>query len=270
MKDLSNENIIHVNKNGIQYIQFRKLLEYKDILSHAFGVGLDRSYRTTSNCEQYDKSINNYKELCNAVGMDYINIVKPMHAHTNNVKKVERKINLDKPDLNLEEYNLSDGLITDKKDIVLSTTSADCILLMLFDPVKKVVGNVHSGWRGTLGRISVQAVRKMEEEYGCKPEDIICCICPSIRKCHFEVEKDVAPLFEEEFKDIDGIIEQKSETKWLIDTIKINKVILESEGLKPENIVDSQICSVCDSDVIHSFRVEKKGYGLCTAVICLK
>ena len=49
MKDLSNENIIHVNKNGIQYIQFRKLLEYKDIISHAYGMGLDRNYRTSRN-----------------------------------------------------------------------------------------------------------------------------------------------------------------------------------------------------------------------------
>ena len=97
---------------------------------------------------------------------------------------------------NLKEYFSTDGLITNKKDLILSTTNADCILLLFFDPVKKVIANTHSGWKGTLKRISVKTVKKMKEEYGCNASDIICCICPSIRKCHFEVEKDVKDLFE--------------------------------------------------------------------------
>jgi copper oxidase (laccase) domain-containing protein len=47
-------------------------------------------------------------------------------------------------------------------------------------------------------------------------------------------------------------------------------MILEKIGLKKENIIDSGICSVCNSDIIHSFRVEKEGYGLNTALIGLK
>ena len=98
------------------------------------------------------------------------------------------------------------------------------------------------------------------------------CICPSIRKCHFEVEKDVQTLFENEFKDfkLDEIIERKSENKWLIDTVKINEEILQKAGLKKENIIDCGICSVCNSDLIHSYRVEKEKYGLSTAIIGLK
>ncbi len=89
----------------------------------------------------------------------------------------------------------------------------------------------------------------MRKEYGSNSKDIICCICPSIRKCHFEVEKDVQTLFENEFKDLklDEIIERKSENKWLIDTVKINEEILQKAGLKKKI-----------SDLIHSYRVEKK------------
>ena len=66
MKDLSNKNIIHVKKDGIEYLQFRKLLEYSDILVHAYGIGLDRNYRTAKaneklEDEKYHKTINNYK-----------------------------------------------------------------------------------------------------------------------------------------------------------------------------------------------------------------
>ena len=111
----------------------------------------------------------------------------------------------------------------------------------------------------------------MVQEYGCNPKDIICCICPSIRKCHFQVRKDVEKLFRDEFKDlqeINEIIEEEipNET-WKIDTVEINKLILKNAGLKPENIIDSGLCSVCNSNLIHSYRAEKEQFGLNSAVI---
>lgn len=281
MTDLSNENVIHVKKDNIEYLQFRKLLEYKDIVQHAYCLGTARNFRTVkskgnqeTNEQAYQKAINDYKELCVELGEDYSNIVKPNQCHTKNVKVVDEKINRNNPDLNLTEYNLTDGLITNKKNIILSTTNADCILLLFFDPVKKAIANVHSGWRGTLQRISVETIEKMEKEYNSNPQDIICCICPSIKKCHFEVKRDVYELFSKEFKDLkkidEIIIPDSKDEKWYIDTVKINKVILENAGLKKENIIDSGICSVCNSDLIHSYRVEKESFGLSTAIIELR
>ena len=72
----------------------------------------------------------------------------------------------------MEKYNSTDGLITNKKDIILATTNADCILMLFFDPQKKVIANVHSGWKGTLQEISIEAVKKMKKEYSCNAEDI--------------------------------------------------------------------------------------------------
>lgn len=278
--DLSNENIIHVNKNGVQYIQFRKLLEYSDIIRHAYSLGTDVNFRTAKVNKQqlsrneYELAINSYKNLCDSIGSDYINTVKTNQNHTDTIKIANKKIKEDEPDFNLEEYKETDGIVTNKKNLILSTTNADCILLLLFDPIKKVIANVHSGWRGTLQRISTKAIEKMEKEYNCNPKDIICCICPSIRKCHFEVEKEVKDMFEEEFKSIveknDIITETISSKKWTIDTVLINQIILEEKGLKKENIIDSKLCSVCNSNLVHSYRVEKEGYGLETAIIELK
>ena len=278
--DLSNENIIHVNKNGVQYIQFRKLLEYSDIIRHAYSLGTDVNFRTAKVNKQqlsrneYELAINSYKNLCNAIGSNYINTVKTNQNHTYTIKIANKKIKEDEPDFNLEEYKETDGIVTNKKNLILSTTNADCILLLLFDPIKKVIANVHSGWRGTLQRISTKAIEKMEKEYNCNPKDIICCICPSIRKCHFEVEKEVKDMFEEEFKSIveknNIITEIISSKKWTIDTVLINQIILEEKGLKKENIIDSKICSVCNSNLVHSYRVEKERYGLETAIIELK
>lgn len=279
--DLSNKNVIHVKTKESEYLQFRKLLEYKNDIRHTYSLGTNVNFRTAKVNKQklekgeYEKAIRDYEVLCRAIGSNYIHLVKTNQEHTDKVQTVMKEIKKEEPDFNLEEYFKTDGLVTNQKNILLSTTNADCILLLFFDPVKKVIANSHSGWKGTLQRISIKTVQKMVEDFGCKPEDIICCICPSIRKCHFEVEKNVKDMFEKEFQDLepltDRIIEEKiPNQKWNIDTVLINQILLEREGLMKENIIDSGICSVCHSDLIHSYRVEKEGYGLNTALIELK
>lgn len=281
MKDLSNKDIIHIKKDGIEYIQFKRLLEYSDIINHAYGIGLNRNYRTSRTGKQGDlnkeekyKALKDYNDLCNSIGTNYIKCVKPHQKHTRNVKCIDKRVNRCEPDFEAKEYDATDGLITNKNNIILTTTNADCILLLFFDPIKKVIANVHSGWKGTLQRISVETVEKMEKEYQCNPQDIICCICPSIRSCHFKVHGDVQEPYYNEFKNLKGIddiiVKIPGEDRWNIDTVEINKIILEEAGLKKENIIDSQICSVCNCDLIHSFRVEKEEYGLSTAIIELK
>ena len=257
-------------------MQFKRLLEYSDIITHGYAIGLNNNFRTARAIgnefkeSEYNKAVNSYKNICKELDIQYNNIVKTNQNHTDNIKKIEEKKLMNEPDFAV--YKETDGLITNKANLALSTTNADCILLLLFDPVKKVIANIHSGWKGTLKRISVKAIEKMQEEYECSPENIICCMCPSIRKCHFEVDEDVYKLFAEEFKDlkeIDEIIE-KRETKWHIDTILINKIILKQIGLLEENIIDSKLCSVCNSNLMHSYRAEGEGYGLCTAIIGIK
>ena len=112
--------------------------------------------------------------------------------------------------------------------------------------------------------------------YQCKPEDIICCICPSIRKCHFEVDEDVKDLCAEIFgftNRVDEFIEvgeiKDGKTKYMIDTVLINKILLEDLGLKKSNIIDCGICSVCNQDRIHSARAEGENFGRATAIISL-
>lgn len=271
--NLSNNVVSHIKDNDNEYLQFKRLEKYKDILTHAYSVGIDKNYRTfKANREaleirDYEKNVNNYKELCKAIKLNSDNLIKANQAHTDNILCVDKFEKNEK----IDTIEKSDGLITNTKGIVLATTNADCILLLFFDPVKKVIANVHSGWKGTLQRISEKTVGKMVENYGCKPKDIIVCICPSIRKCHFEVGKDVKELFFNEFKNLENINEFiiNKENKWFIDTVLINKLILKKMGILEENIEDSNICSVCNKDMIHSYRAEGEGYGLATAVIGL-
>lgn len=272
--NLSNDVVIDIKNEKQEFLQFKKLLKYSSLISHCYSLGVDKNYRTfRANRtplpkEEYEKNMNDYKNLCEANNLNFKNIVKASQAHTDNILNIDSSNKDEVLDTNVK----SDGLITNKKEIILATTNADCILLLMFDPIKKVIANVHSGWRGTLQKISVKTVEKMVKGYGCDPKDIIVCICPSIRKCHFEVDKDVYQMFHEQFKELENVekfIEKKGE-KWYIDTVLINKIILKNIGILDENIEDCGICSVCNKDKVHSYRAEGVNYGLATALIALK
>ena len=274
MDNLNNNIVTHIKKENIEYLQFNRLNKYSDIISHAYTVGIEKNYRTfKANREplskiDYKNNLNNYKILCENIELDYNNLIKANQAHTDNVLCIDEFERLD----TIDTQNQSDGLITNKKEIILATTNADCILLLFFDPIKKVIANTHSGWKGTLQEISRKTVDKMIKNYGCNPNDVIVCICPSIRKCHFEVGEDVKDMFYKQFKKLGNTDEFiiKDNRKYYIDTVLINKIILRQAGILEENIEDSEICSVCNKEIIHSFRAEGENYGLATALIGLK
>lgn len=272
MKDLSNENVIHKKQNGIEYLQFRRLLEYPE-LQHCYTI---RKKNIDFRIYEDDKILQeSYDKICSILHFDRENIVKPHQTHTDRVEKVQKSN---------EKFDEVDGVITDKFEITLCTTSADCTSLLFYDPVKKVVGDVHSGWRGTLQKIGKKAVEKMIEQYNCNPKDIICCICPHIHKCHFEVGEEVAKLFYDTFSYMENIEEliikaeqkvnytekQKNIQKYYIDTTKINNNLLQEIGLKKENIIDSGICTVCEVEEFHSYRVDKENSGRNGAMIMMK
>lgn len=267
-----NETVVCFENEGLQYLQFKKLLEYPEV-THCYtlrsGNELDFPpiYKDE---EKYKKSV---QKICNCLNeknqkehkLEPKNVVKPHQTHTDNVQMVNK----------VEQLEEVDGVITNQSELILLTTSADCISLLFYDPQKKVIGSVHSGWRGTLQGICQKAIEQMVQNYSSEPQNIICCICPSIRKCHFEVEEDVKKLFEEKYKNLENIQNIIQETqikegkqKYVIDTVQINKILLKQMGLKDENVIDSQICTVCHSDKFHSYRVDKELSGRNAALIC--
>lgn len=267
--NLENEIIIHKTGENIEFLQFKRLLEYEDILTHAYTLRNSKiNYGPNLSKKEYSQ---NFQKLCQELNLDYQNVIKPNQEHTSNVKIIVRKESC-YLEISPSYLEKTDGLITNKSNIILATTNADCILFLLFDPEKKVIANVHSGWRGTYQEIILKTIKEMQKKYQTDPKDIICCITPSIHKCHFEVDKDVKELFQEKFyylPNLDEIIEQKGE-KYHIDTILLNKTLLLNIGLKEENIIDSNICSVCHSNKINSYRADKENYKLSTAIITLK
>ena len=95
-----------------------------------------------------------------------------------------------------EEY---DGYITKEKNIATLITTADCNPIIIYDTKKNIIANVHSGWAGTIKKISLKAVKLLQEKFNSNLEDLIVCIGPSIRKCCFSSEDQ---NFKKKFTDI--------------------------------------------------------------------
>lgn len=162
----------------------------------------------------------------------------------------------------------TDGLITDINGIALISRYADCSPIILFDPIKKVQANIHSGWKGTLQKIGANGVEKMVKDYGCNVEDILTIIGPTIGKNDFEVEADVMIQFQEQFNFHNEIIKKKNDIKYLIDLQTTNKKILLKVGIKEENITIIDLSTV-SNDFLHSYRRDKAEFGLMGAITIL-
>ena len=271
--------ILKQTKNDeIEYIQFKKLLAHKEV-NHAYILKTnDMNFRVGKDFRLIEQVKNNLKIMCNNLDFDYTTIIRPDYNHSANVSVVDFvKYENDEPDLRGERFINTDGLISNRQNITLMSTNADCCLILLYDPVKKVIGNIHAGWRGTFGKIALNAVNEMIKNYNSNPKDIEAYLCPSIRKCHFEVDTDVEQLCANTFEytnRLDDIILKgdikEGKQKYYIDNILINKILLKEAGICEENIIDSGICSVCSQEKIHSKRAEGFYFGLGGAFIAKK
>lgn len=167
-----------------------------------------------------------------------------------------------------QAYIKADAIITSKPGIALLMRFADCVPILLFDPIQKVIAIVHAGWIGTLDLIALRTIKQMASVYGSDPEDIIAGIGPSICVNHYSVGEDVVQkltdVFPENWIDFINITNEKKH----LDLWKLNKFILQLAGVK--KIEMSGICTVCDQGNWFSHRGEKGRTGRFAAVISLQ
>ena len=153
---------------------------------------------------------------------------------------------------NIPKNYEGDGLITNKSNIALVTKSKDCNSIFIIDTKNKILGNIHSGWKGTLKSIITIAINQMKEKYNSVSKDIKIVFNPSIKECCFEVDNDVYDLFIKKYKDKSYY--QKVGNKYLINLVKIIKDDAKKLGIKEENIIDNNICTLCNRKLFNSHR----------------
>lgn len=153
---------------------------------------------------------------------------------------------------NIPKNYEGDGLITNKSNIALVTKSKDCNSIFIIDTKNKIIGNIHSGWKGTLKSIITITINQMKEKYNSVSKDIKIVFNPSIRECCFEVDNDVYDLFIKKYKDKSYY--KKISNKYHINLVKIIKDDAKKLGIKEENIIDNNICTLCNRKLFNSHR----------------
>ena len=253
--ELDNDEVRHRKMLGVEVLEFKAFDNYPELLA-------DFAIRGQANLDySWSESNGNYIKLAMALGVDYDGIVSaPVQVHGDAAARVDSA--MDTP-------NNVDALITNVPGISLVMRVADCIAVLVYDPVNCAIANIHSGWRGTLQRIAPKTIQRMAAEYGTKPEDVVVALCPSIGPDHFEVMEDVRAQFEAEYGS--AHISQKDDGHYLIDSPACLIDSLTDIGVKRESIHSSELCTVCYSDLIHSYRGNADAEKMCrnASIICI-
>lgn len=257
-KDYTNDEIIHLKKDNIEYLQFKALLKYENEITHFFTLrngGYSKNEFDSLNlglfCNDNIQDVkNNYVKISNCMDIKYSNIFIPKQIHSDKVIFVDDN---NSHTLVNEKYIECDGGITNISNIPLVSICADCMTCLIYDTKTKYIASVHSGWKGILNQIIVKTIDIMINEYDSNTQDIIVCIGPSICKNCFEVKDDVKILFENKFK-YKNIINKKAEDKYLIDLPKILLNDLLNCNIKKENIHFANICTKCNTNDFYSYR----------------
>lgn len=259
MSDLYLEEI---KKQEVPVIKFDKLSNIP-FINHGFSTrmgGVSEGIFSTMNLSFHREDvqehvIENYQRIADAMGFDIKHLVLSAQTHTTNVKLVTKK-DYGTGFASQKTFSDVDGLITADEDVVLTTFYADCVPLYFVDTKNKAIGLSHSGWRGTVQRMGEVTIKRMNQEFGTKPEDLICAIGPSICQDCYEVDDLVAKEFQKQFSenDCNEIFYQALPGKYQMNLWKANELVLTEAGVKPENIDNRGICTCCNKDVLFSHR----------------
>lgn len=163
-----------------------------------------------------------------------------------------------------------DGLITNIPRLGLVTQTADCTPVLLFDPVNRAVGAVHSGWRGTVQDVAGETVEAMVREYGTDPADLLAAIGPAITPENYRVGPEVLDQFEELFGSLEGLaLERDDEGGAGIDVSQAVRRQLVAAGIPETQIERLPVCTYGDERFFSCRRAKGTPFGGQAGIIAL-
>lgn len=157
-----------------------------------------------------------------------------------------------------------DAMITNKRNVFLAVSIADCVPILIHDSKNNVVAAIHAGWRGTVENIVLKTLQKMNSNFNSNGEDCFAFIGACIGKTKFEVGIEVANQFESVF------ISEALNNKFFIDLKAVNNAQLAHFGIPQSNIEISKYCTIENNDLFFSHRKENGKTGRMMAVIGIK
>lgn len=259
--------ILNQNKN-LKYLtveEFSATGMVKHCFSTRFGGVSKNEYQSMNlrlNCsDSRENVLKNFEILCSEISVNYEQLVLTKQVHEDIIKDVDKSFcgnGIAFPN----QFESADGLICGQSNVPITVFGADCLPVMFLDPENKVIATAHSGWRGTLGKISQKTAWKMINEYNSKPQNIIAAIGPSIRACHYEVSDELGEQFFEAFGD--ECVKMVNKKPHINMQQAVRQQLFE---LGVENVTDSGICTYCNSDMYFSHRKTEGKRGVMVGII---
>lgn len=147
-----------------------------------------------------------------------------------------------------------DGIVTNQRDVMIAVCVADCLPILMVDPVKEVVAALHAGWKGTAGDIAAKGVATLVQMFGCNAADIRVALGPAIKSCCYEVDEPVRKGFAGKEELFDSCSVKVSDGKWRLDLAAVNRMQLAAAGVLAENVESAPQCVCCQHDSFFSWR----------------
>lgn len=268
--DENAEKLTLHEKDGVIWLSF-PLLDREKWLGNSFSTrfggvssgclaSMNLSFARESSRENV---LENFRRFSMAAGFSPDHIICSDQTHTANIRLVHKNdcgAGISRP----LPWNEIDGLITNEPGCVLTTFYADCVPIFLADPVHRAIGLCHSGWRGTVRKISQKAILAMQEDFGSRPEDLLAQIGPSICRESYEVSRETAEKFDWKFS------KKKDNGKYLLDLWEANRDILLMAGIPASHIGLPNLCTACNPELLFSHRASGGKRGNMAAFLEIK
>lgn len=200
-----------------------------------------------------EKVAKNRQHFFEKLGIEGSEVVAPEQVHSGTVRiisKIDAGRGALKASTRIPE---TDGLISNIPNTYLLIITADCVSILIYDPVLRICGAVHAGWRGIISQIVPKTIDQFIK-MGSEPSNLVVGLGPGICQKHFVVKKDVLGQFQSLYSP-STLIRNKD---GYVDLKKAILIDLKKAEIPSQNIENAYYCPSCDNGILGSYRKEKK------------
>ncbi len=202
---------------------------------------------------RYSNMPENEAKLAEVLALKTDLMVFPDQTHSSCVAAIQEV-----PDAVISE---TDALVTNQSGLCLCVQTADCVPVLLFDPVAKIIAAIHAGWRGTVGGIVENAVDKMTTNYDALAENIVAAIGPSISPEIYEVGDEVVAAARKSIPNVETTLHKNGKDNYHLNLWEANRQMLLKSGVVQQNIQILGACSFSEAEKYYSARREGADTG---------
>lgn len=193
----------------------------------------------------------NLQKLCRVLHIDRNRLIYPHQTHGSRVTFIDETFTGFSDCRQKEMLDGTDALVTGLTDTAIAVTTADCVPILLYDPVGRVAAAIHAGWRGTVQQIAHHTLQAMRQRYGSRPEEVYAAIGPCIGCEAYEVGDEVTEAFRISGFNLENIAVRNTATgKYHMDLAAANADLLLREGISLDRM---EVCGLCTYTLHETF-----------------